>query len=142
MDITLNLAKDLNFFSKMDLYAIVSIHGNYFNNNNNNANQQRTHIDKDCSPNPKWDFPMKFTVDVSAVEQNLLALVMKIKAEKKLTSDKEVGEAHVPIKESSSRATVNNRRTRDAQATVLEPRKLKVPNPVKKKKKKRGNVTG
>ena len=139
MDITLNLAKDLkdlNLFSKMDLYVVVSIHDDYFNNNNN-ANQQRTHIDKDCSPNPKWDFPMKFTVDVSAVEQNLLALVMKIKAEKKLTSDKEVGEAHVPIKESSSRATVNNRRTRDAQATALEPRKLKVPNPVKKKKKKR-----
>ena len=41
---------------------------------------------------------MKFTVDVSAAEQNRLALVVKIKAEKKLTGDEEVGKAHVPIK--------------------------------------------
>ena len=57
LDITLNLAKDLrdfNLFSKMDLYAVVSIHDDYFNNN---ANQQRTHINKDCGPNPKWNFP-------------------------------------------------------------------------------------
>ena len=100
LDITLNLAKDLkdlNLFSKMDLYAVVSIHDDYFNNNNN-ANQQRMHIDKDCGPNPKWNFPMKFTVDVSVAEQNRLALVVKIKAEKKLTGDEEVGKAHVPIK--------------------------------------------
>ena len=42
---------------------------------------------------------MKFTVDVSAAEQNRLPLVVKIKAEKKLADDEEVGEAHVPIKE-------------------------------------------
>ena len=41
---------------------------------------------------------MKFTVDVSAAEQNCLALVVKIKAEKKLANDEEVGKAHVPIK--------------------------------------------
>ena len=41
---------------------------------------------------------MKFTVDVSAAEQNRLALVVKIKAEKKLANDEEVGKAHVPIK--------------------------------------------
>ena len=102
LDITLNLAnylKDLNLFSKMDLYAVVSIHGDYFNNNNNNANQQRTHIDKDYGPNPKWNFPMKFAVDVSVAEQNHFPLVVKIKAEKKLAGNEEVGEAHVPIKE-------------------------------------------
>ena len=88
----------LESFSKMDLYAIVSIHGDYFNNNNNNANQHRTHIDKDYDPNPKWKFPMKFTVDISAAEQNRLLLVVKIKAEKKLAGDEEVGKAHVPIK--------------------------------------------
>ena len=101
MDITLNSAKDLkdlNLFSKTDLYAVVSIHDDYFNNNNNNANQQRTHIDKDCGPNPKWNFPMKFTVVVSAAEQNRLALVVKIKVEKKLAGDEEVNKAHVPIK--------------------------------------------
>lgn len=99
LDITLNSAKDLkdlNLFSKMDLYAVVSIHGDYFNNN---TSQQRTHIDKDCGPNPKWNFPMKFTIDINAAEQNRLALVVKIKAEKKLAGDKEVGEVHVPIKE-------------------------------------------
>ena len=42
---------------------------------------------------------MKFTVDVSAAEQNRLVLVMKIKAEKKLPGDKDVGEGHMPIKE-------------------------------------------
>ena len=87
----------LESFSKMDLYAVVSIHDDYFNNNN--ANQHRMHIDKDYGPNPKWNFPMKFTVDVSAAEQNRLLLIVKIKAEKKLAGDEEVGEAHVPIKE-------------------------------------------
>ena len=101
MDITLNSAKDLkdlNLFSKTDLYVVVSIHDDYFNNNNN-ANQQRMHIDKDYDPNPKWNFPMKFTIDVSTAEQNRLTLIMKIKAERKLIGDKEVGEVHVPIKE-------------------------------------------
>ena len=70
LDITLNSAKDLNLFSKMNLYVVVSIHNDYFNNNNNNnnTNQQRTHIDKEHGLNPKWNFPMKFTLDVNAAE--------------------------------------------------------------------------
>ena len=98
LDITLNSAKDLNLFSKMNLYVVVSIHSDYFNNNNN-TNQQRTHIDKDYGPNPKWNFPMKFAVDVSVAEQNRFPLVVKIKVEKKLAGNEEVSEAHVPIKE-------------------------------------------
>ena len=137
MDITLNLAKDLkdlNLFSKMDLYAVVSIHGDYYNNNNN-ASQQRTHIDKDCGPNPKWNFPMKFTVDVSAAEQNRLALVVKIKAEKKLAGDKEVGEAHVPIKELLESYDEESKDERCASYSVRT-QKAEGPEPNEKKKKK------
>ena len=59
LDITLNSAKDLkdlNLFSKTDLYVVVSIHDDYFNNNNN-ANQQRTHIDKDAARTPSGISP-------------------------------------------------------------------------------------
>ena len=139
LDITLNLAKDLkdlNLFSKMDLYAVVSIHDDYFNNNNNNnnANQQRTHINKDCDLNPKWNFLMKFIVDVSAVEQNRLVLIVKIKVEKKLAGDEEVGEAHVPIKQLLESYDEESKDERCASYSVRT-QKAEGPEPNEKKKK-------
>ena len=138
MDITLNSTKDLkefNLFSKMDLNAVVLIHDAYFNNNNNNANQQRTHINKDCGLNPKWNFPMKFTVDVSTAEQNRLALVVKIKVEKKLTSDKEVGKAHMPIKELLESCGKESKDERHTSFSVRT-QKAEGPEPSERRRKK------
>ncbi len=99
LDIVIKSAKDLkdvNLFSKMDVYAIVSIMGDY--NNNNMASKQKTPIDKDGGTNPKWNFLMKFTVDITAAQQNRLTLVVKLKSERNF-GDKDIGEVHVPMKE-------------------------------------------
>lgn len=95
LDITLISAKGLNnvnLFSKMDVYAVVSIAGGDPRGN------QKSPVDKDGGTNPTWNFPMKFTVDETAAQQNRLTLVVKLRSERDL-GDKDIGEVHVPIKE-------------------------------------------
>ncbi|KAF5739865.1 serrate RNA effector molecule [Tripterygium wilfordii] len=96
LDMTLVSAKDLkdvNMFSKMDVYAVVSVHGDP------EKQKQKTPIDKDCGSNPNWNHKMKFTVDEAAANQNRLTLKIKIKTDRTLGKDKAIGEVHVPIKE-------------------------------------------
>lgn len=97
LDIVIKSAKDLkdvNLFSKMDVYAVVKIDGDH----NLKSSKQKTNVDKDCGPNPKWNFPMKFTIDNAAAQQNRLTLVVKLKSDGSF-GDKEIGEVHVPIRE-------------------------------------------
>jgi hypothetical protein len=94
LDLTLISAKDLkdvNMFSKMDVYAVVSINGDPRTNS-------KTPIAKDCGTNPKWNYSMKFTVDESAAQQDRLTLVIKLVSDRTM-GDKEIGEVHVPLKE-------------------------------------------
>ncbi|OVA14839.1 C2 calcium-dependent membrane targeting [Macleaya cordata] len=83
--------KDVNVFSKMDVYVVASIGGDA-------RTRQKTPVDKDGGKNPSWNFPMKFTIDVAAAKQNRLILIFQLKAERTL-GDREIGEVHVPIKE-------------------------------------------
>ncbi|KAF5463397.1 hypothetical protein F2P56_019316 [Juglans regia] len=97
LDIVIESAKDLkdvNLFSKMDVYAVVKIEGVY----NLKSSTQKTPTDKDCGTSPKWNFHVKFTIDDDAANQNRLTLVIKIKSDRTL-GDREIGEVHVPIKE-------------------------------------------
>lgn len=95
LEITLIAAKGLknvNLFSKIDVYAVVYIGGG------DPRAKQKTPVDKEGNTNPNWNFPMKFTVDETAVQQNRLTLVVNLRAERAL-GDKDVGEVRVPIKE-------------------------------------------
>lgn len=95
LDVTVISAKglkDVNIMTKMDLYAIISIDGG------DPRMTQRTPTDKDAGTNPKWKFPMKFTLDEAAAQGNRLSLVFTIMSERML-GDKVVGEVHVPVKE-------------------------------------------
>lgn len=97
LDITLISAtdlKDVNLFSKMDVYAVVSISGG----DSHSKSKQRTPTDKDCGSNPRWNFHMKFTIPDSAAQQNQLNLKIKIMSDRNL-GDREIGEVYVPIKE-------------------------------------------
>ncbi|KAL0457391.1 UNVERIFIED_CONTAM: protein SRC2 [Sesamum latifolium] len=97
LDITLQYAKDLNkvnFITKMDVYAVVSISGG----DKNSKQKTKTPVDHDGDDNPTWNFPMKFTVDEAALQMNRLTLDFKLICERAL-GDKDVGEVHVPIKE-------------------------------------------
>ncbi|XP_024025845.1 protein SRC2 [Morus notabilis] len=96
LDITLISAtdlKDVNFLSKMDVYAVVSISGDSFS-----KSKQKTHVDKDSGPNPRWNYTIKFTVPDAAAKQNQLTLKIKLVSDRSF-GDKEIGEVHVPIKE-------------------------------------------
>ncbi|KAK4388448.1 protein SRC2 [Sesamum angolense] len=97
LDITLRYAKDLkklNLISTMDVYAIVSISGGCENSNQTT----RTPADREGGRNPTWDFPMRFVVEETALQQNRLTLDVKLRCERFL-GDKEIGEVHVPVKE-------------------------------------------
>lgn len=83
--------KDVNLFTKMDVYADVSINGDH-------RTAQRTPVDKDCGSNPKWNYTMRFTVDEAGVRQNRLYLVFRLKSERQL-GDRDIGTVQVPIKE-------------------------------------------
>lgn len=83
--------KDVNVFSKMDVYVIGSVSGDP-------RSIQRTIVDKDGGTNPKWNHKMKFTFEESAARMNRLGLVFQIMSDRTL-GDKEVGRVYVPLKE-------------------------------------------
>lgn len=95
LDVNLIAAKGLknvNLFSKLEVYAVVTVFGG------DPRAKQRTPTDKINGVNPTWNFPMKFTVDEVAAQQNHLTLVITLRAERAL-GDKDVGEVRVPMKE-------------------------------------------
>ncbi|KAF5181812.1 Src2 [Thalictrum thalictroides] len=83
--------KDVNLFSKMDVYAVVSISGDL-------RSRQKTPVDHNSGKNPTWNYSIKFTIDENMAKQNRLILVFQLKSERSL-GDKLIGEVHVPIKE-------------------------------------------
>lgn len=94
LDITLISAKDLkdvNLFSKMDVYAVVSIAGDP-------RSKQKTPVHKDGGTNPTWNFQMKFYIDEAASHQNRLSLVFQLRSNRSF-GEKDIGEVHVPVKE-------------------------------------------
>ncbi|KAG9443761.1 hypothetical protein H6P81_015101 [Aristolochia fimbriata] len=94
LEITIVSAKDLkdvNVFSKMETYAVVSL-------GSDPRTAQRTRTDKEGGKSPTWNFPVKFSVDEAAAQQNRLSLRVLIRAERSL-GDRDVGEVHVPVKE-------------------------------------------
>ncbi|CAL1413250.1 unnamed protein product [Linum trigynum] len=84
--------KSVNLISKMDVYAVVSISGDPSNQ------PVRTPVAGGASPT--WNFPIRFAVDGAAAEQDdRVSLVVKLRCERALLGDRDVGEVVVPIKE-------------------------------------------
>ncbi|KAL2339045.1 hypothetical protein Fmac_013491 [Flemingia macrophylla] len=93
LELNLGSAKDLkdaNLFSKMDVYAVVSLSGDQ---------KIKTPVDRNGGTNPTWNFPLKFTFQESLARQNRLTLQIKLRCERTLAADKDVGEVHVPLRE-------------------------------------------
>lgn len=87
--------KDVNLFSKMDVYVAVWLSGD-----SQIKQKAKTKVDRNSGTSPSWNnFPMKFTVDESAAKQNRLILVFKLRCKRSLGGGKDVGEVHVPVKE-------------------------------------------
>ncbi|XP_062006085.1 protein SRC2-like [Rosa rugosa] len=77
-----NDIKGVNMFSKMDVYAVVSVSGNGVR-----KQKLRTPIHKDADTNPKWNHTLKFTLDNSVLDR----LQIKIK----LICDRTFGETKI-----------------------------------------------
>lgn len=97
LEINLQSAMDLkkvNLFSKMDVYAVVSISGGDMNQ----IQKTKSPVDHDGDANPTWNFSMKFTVDEALMQADRLRLDFKLVCQRAL-GDKDVGEVNVPLKE-------------------------------------------
>ncbi|GAV86979.1 C2 domain-containing protein [Cephalotus follicularis] len=90
--------KDVNLFSKMDVYVVVSIDGD-------SRTQQKTPVDKDAGTNPKWNHTFTFTIQEATASQQ--TLVFLLKSDRNL-GDRVIGEVHVPIKELLNDMNNNN----------------------------------
>ncbi|KAI4317605.1 hypothetical protein L6164_025463 [Bauhinia variegata] len=86
--------KNVNFFTKMDVYAVVSLVGDYQQNQ-----KTKSPVDKNGGTSPNWNFPVKFTINELDARQNRLSLQIKIISNRPFVGDKEIGHVYVPIKE-------------------------------------------
>ncbi|XP_009772311.1 protein SRC2-like [Nicotiana sylvestris] len=83
--------KNVNYFSTMDVYVEVSIVGYA-------KNTKRTFIDKRGGTSPKWNHPMKFTLDEPSLTKPGLSLYFRLRSDR-LFGDKDIGIVSIPINE-------------------------------------------
>ncbi|RDY02469.1 Protein SRC2, partial [Mucuna pruriens] len=86
--------KDVNLFSKMDVYAVVSLSGDPLH-----PQVATTHVHKDGGTNPTWNYPTKFSVNESLAKENRLSLEIKLISDRTLAGDTVIGTIYVPVKE-------------------------------------------
>lgn len=84
--------KDVKKFSKMDVYAEISLAGYP-------QSKKRTFVDKNSGTNPKWNHRMEFVVDEPYLTKPGLSLLFQLKTESTFSMDKEIGSVTVPIDE-------------------------------------------
>ncbi|KAJ6911835.1 protein SRC2-like [Populus alba x Populus x berolinensis] len=89
--------KDVNYISKMDVYAVVSISGGD-DSKQKPKQKTKTPVDRAGGKNPTWNFPIKFTIPQAPLAESRLNVVFNLKCERAL-GDKDVGEVNVPVKE-------------------------------------------
>ncbi|KAK7264622.1 hypothetical protein RJT34_32231 [Clitoria ternatea] len=97
LELNLTSAKDLknvSYFSKMDVYAVVSLFGDP-----QNPQKLKTPVDRNGGTNPTWNFPLKFTVNESLARQNRLSLDITLRCQRAVAADKDLGQVHVPLRE-------------------------------------------
>ncbi|KAK7261428.1 hypothetical protein RIF29_27738 [Crotalaria pallida] len=92
--ISANDLKDVNHFTKMDVYAIVSITGDP-----NYEKIVKSPVSKNGNTNPSWNyFPMIFSLNESLLHENLLFLEIKLRCKRSLSCDKDISHISVPLK--------------------------------------------
>ncbi|KAL8545587.1 hypothetical protein ACS0TY_005645 [Phlomoides rotata] len=98
--------KDVKKFSKMDVYAEISLAGYP-------QSKKRTFVDKNSGSNPKWNHRMEFIVDEPYLTKPGLSLLFVLKTESTFSMDKEIGSVTVPIDELFKPDSFSEERTID-----------------------------
>ncbi|XP_060184270.1 protein SRC2-like [Lycium barbarum] len=106
--------KNVNTFSKMDVYAEVSIPSYY----TIAAHKQKTFIDKNSGTNPKWNHSMKFTLDESSLTKPGLYVIICLKSERTL-GDREIDEVSGPINDLFNQSTSDGTTERFVEYPVI-----------------------
>ncbi|XP_050381869.1 protein SRC2 [Argentina anserina] len=88
-----NDIKDVNTFSKMDVYAVVSVAGAAVK-----KQKLRTPVHKDGGTNPKWNHTLKFTLDDAALLSDRLKIKIKLISDRTV-GDTVIGKAVIPAKD-------------------------------------------
>ncbi|CAN4108777.1 unnamed protein product [Withania somnifera] len=99
--------KNVNAFSKMDVYAEVFI--------SSNSPKQKTFVDKNSGTNPKWNHSMKFTLSINKPG---LYLIIRLKSERTL-GDKEIGQVSIPIHDLFNQSTSSGTAERFVEYPVI-----------------------
>ncbi|CAK8563677.1 unnamed protein product [Lathyrus sativus] len=97
LQLNLASAKDLNkvnLFSRMQVYAVVSISGNPFNNL-----KTKTPLDREGGTNPAWNFSVKLPFSEVLAHHNRLTLEINLRCSGSRAIDKDVGSVQVPLGE-------------------------------------------
>ncbi|XP_015875009.3 protein SRC2 homolog [Ziziphus jujuba] len=80
------------FFKRQKIYATVSIVGS-------SRTTQKTPVGKFAGSFQRWDYPMRFYIEESMLQENCLMLMIRLRSIRTLCRDKDVGEVYVPIKQ-------------------------------------------
>ncbi|KAJ0980581.1 hypothetical protein J5N97_008836 [Dioscorea zingiberensis] len=92
LEITLISAKDLrdvNLFSNMEVYAVVSIDGD-------SRTAQRTIADGNGLTNPSWNATVRFPVPADDPSLHVVHVILRTE---RALGDRDVGEVHIPLNE-------------------------------------------
>ncbi|KAK4433677.1 protein SRC2 [Sesamum alatum] len=82
---------DVRLFGRMKVYAKVSIRGE-------SRTSKKTPADMVGVTNPRWNFPIEYTISESAVRQPGIRIAIKLYCKRTFRSDGFVGEVNIPVK--------------------------------------------
>ncbi|EOA38881.1 hypothetical protein CARUB_v10011248mg, partial [Capsella rubella] len=85
---------NVNLFTKMDVYAKISIHGE----NTRKKQKAKTIADRSGGSNPTWNQAVKFSVNERSAHNGRLTLVMRL-ISRRVLGNKEIGRVNIPLAE-------------------------------------------
>ncbi|XP_004244889.2 protein SRC2 homolog [Solanum lycopersicum] len=98
--ISADAIKNVNLYYPMDVYVEVSIFGYA-------KNKKKTFVDKKGGTTPKWNHPMKFTLDEPSLTKPDLSLFFRLRSNR-FFGDKDVGMVTIPIQELFTHSNSND----------------------------------
>ena len=103
--------ENVNHFTRMKPYAVVYM---WDMKNNHRSSREESSADEEGGSNPRWNFMVKFNIDIDMAEANRFALVVKLRSRRRThgARDKDIGEVRVLIKELRDCAEGNERERR------------------------------
>ncbi|CAA7057586.1 unnamed protein product [Microthlaspi erraticum] len=97
LELNINSASNLanvNLMSKMDVYAHVTIHGDY----TQKKQKVKTAVDRSGGSNPTWNHAVKFSVNETLARDGRSLVIMRL-ISRRLLGNKDIGAVKIPLLE-------------------------------------------